>query len=94
MKTVTYECDRCGNMIDDHEQAWNLAITIACEPRVPDHYPTWVSKERRAQWCRPCMEHYDLVGMSTGSDAKRSDPPPTIEELVREIVREELPDAD
>ncbi len=94
MKTVTYECDRCGETIPEGEQVWNLGIAIACEPDTEDTHPRWLKKEHRAQWCRPCMEHYDLVGMSSGSDAKPIDPPPTIEDLVREIVREELPDAD
>ncbi|MEE9597935.1 MAG: hypothetical protein V3V96_14270 [Acidiferrobacterales bacterium] len=87
MKTVTYKCDRCKKEINHpKEQVWNVAVGLECEPKSPSLF---YSSCPRAQWCRRCTEEFRLV-VAPSVPVPPLPPPPTIEDLIREIVQQEV----
>lgn len=92
MITTTYSCDRCGHSQPDSEQMWSLGIML--EHR--QFTPYWAGKAAAVQvlWCRKCVESICLLKAAMGArEAKPAhvpETPPTFEEMIREIVREEV----
>ena len=83
MIETKYICDRCKAEQPTAEQFWKVGIqvhTINSQPRPYDTGPT-------AQWCRECVE--DMGILPTFKEGKVVDPKPTLEDMIREIVREE-----
>lgn len=83
--TTTYKCDCCGYEKSESEQMWHIYIGL-------QHYGMQSSiRDKEQLWCRPCVEKHDLLrGVS---NPKEQNPPiisPTLEEIIREIIREEI----
>ncbi len=84
MRVLTVTCDRCKTEIDKtavrNGQVWEIAVT-----RNGD-------KQQMAEWCRSCTIEMGLLNQGGKEETKqpRIDPPPTIEDFIREIVREEI----
>ncbi len=92
MKTVTYRCDKCGKVIGEKDQLWNIAVVTACEPRKPgEAVGSWV--KLKAQWCRACMERTGMVPLS---DLKNTPPTPnvTLEDILREMIADVVAEAE
>lgn len=91
MQQTTITCDRCGTSWEkgaaNARQLWNIGIHLGC--------PCLTSIGRRgdltAEWCRECVVKAGLIGQSSADDKQTvlEDPPPTLEDLIREIVRDE-----
>ena len=86
MITTTTICDKCGNVIPDDKQTWAVRIYYACGKDV--YMGNTANSTRTVQWCRPCFESTGLVPRV---ETKTVEPPTTItlDEFVREIVRDE-----
>lgn len=91
MRTVTVKCDLCGEeppkRIDTGlPQTWIVSIT--CKP--DDYHRSQyhlIQREQQAEWCSKCVER-----MGVRRPLVRADEPPvkpTLESIIREIVREE-----
>ena len=90
MITTTRTCDKCKGNIIDGAQMWALTVLYQHGDMV---HPN-VSSNRAcsgAQWCRPCMvlmgvlpNQQDVAPMAVIV------PKPTLEDFVREIVRDEI----
>ena len=99
-KTI-YKCDRC-----DHEQEvldssyethgrkegrqfWTIRLSY--KGGIHSNASGYHSKDLTAHWCRTCMAE---MGMLEVNDEKEKvpqpDPAPTLEDFLREIVREEI----
>lgn len=85
--TITYRCDKCAHEQHDHDQFWALSVSI---------HPWASSGEtstsiKKMDLCRRCVE--DLGMLPPAYDRKPPAPPapPSIEDIVRDIVREEIP---
>ena len=87
MITTIRTCDRCKKEVEEKDQLWNIAINYQCYPKPAESY-----LPPKVQWCRPCMEEMGLLGEKFQSTVHNPipSPAPTLEELVREIVREEI----
>lgn len=78
MKVITYTCDRCKasdttNKIDIND----VTVTVLYRNNA----------KMKADWCRKCLNE---VGLNESiPEVKRIEPAPTIEDIIREIVRQE-----
>ena len=87
MITTIFSCDRpgCGHTQEDSTQMWELQVSLSHYPGTFD-YPT---TKKQALWCRKCVEEFGMLPIPETSITVPIIPPPTIEDLVREIVRSE-----
>ena len=84
MKKTILTCDRCREVIDDSGDFWEVEAGLS---------RGYSKKEtHRAEWCRRCcVEVGFLPEPSNNPDMlKPQDPLPTLESLIREIIREEI----
>lgn len=88
MQTTIYKCDRCGEESTDRQEI-NLdrvgVFVGIYERRFSYGSP---SVELIKEWCQNCREKYGLV--QKVKESKVEVTPTTLEDMVREIVREEL----
>ncbi len=87
MITTTYTCDKCGKSVVYPEQLWYVRVQYCCDH---DFYGTGGSSTKTLHWCRPCLETTGIIPCSQKApipDEKKL----SLEDLIREIVREEMP---
>ena len=85
MAVITiYKCDKCGAEQSTNEQFWYLAVAYRCM-----HSNYGESKTKGINVCRKCLES---LGINASKAVRESSEynPPTIEELIAEIVQREL----
>ena len=98
MITTTWKCDHCGHEQPTAYQMWDVAITLR-HVDAADSYVSSPSKVVGELWCRPCVDRFALIGRLTLREEPAAALPPTLEDLIREmlhemvceIVREEVP---
>lgn len=83
--TTTHYCDRCKAV--NPEQLWEIGISA--------QHTVWPSKAslwHKAEWCRDCCREGGLAFQFDKPEPARSAPPtqPTLEDMLREIIRAEL----
>lgn len=84
--TTIYRCDRCGQEQQTKDQIWQVQVTIGS---IGD--PHGQNKKHIADWCRKCAEAARLLPNYLHKEANEElPPPPSLEDLVRQIVREEM----
>jgi len=82
-KTITYICDRCkAEKRDDGKFLHTVRVSVNS-----DDLTRWVR-----YWCEPCMTETGLLHLPCGIKPEEAVPPPplTLEEVIRQIVREEI----
>ena len=88
VRTVILKCDRCGATAEnDKDFLKHVAVGV-----------NWggygfqaADRKLEADWCRECLIKTGLCRPQNEADEKIAPPaPPTLEDLVRDIVREEL----
>ena len=84
MRVTTITCDRCNT---EHKDSDIHPIKLF----VGIDYGTYRFPFKAAEWCRPC-----IVSVLGTWVPRENEPPnpitaPTIEDMIREIVREEMP---
>lgn len=80
---TTYVCDRCGHTQTKDEQMWNVGIFYG-------HVHNTSEMKKPSLWCRKCCDELQIISTPT---AAASEPPLvvlTLEDKIREIVREEI----
>jgi hypothetical protein len=85
---TTYCCDRCDYSQDTPDQMWNVQALVWAMNGNPPHL-SYADKDRKL-WCRRCCEE---MGILPRPKPREGDPPfvpPSFEDLVREIAREEI----
>ena len=99
MHRVIQSCDRCKKEAEGAEAIGLLglsSITIGRKAQYSSYSGNYVSSANQlweGEWCRDCCKAVgvDLVICEPVVKGAFTQPVPTIEEMVREIVREELP---
>lgn len=84
MKTTTYTCDRC-KIFDNTNTIDLITVKITLF-----NYDTEV---RSIEWCRKCLVETGLLkgnNLHLYPEAKIVIPPPTIEDLIKEIIHQEV----
>ena len=77
MITTIYKCDKCGNEQNSRKQFWTVHISISCE------YYTH-SQQKEIQVCQICLESFGILVPEKKKETLP--PPPTVEDLIREII--------
>jgi hypothetical protein len=82
-----YKCDCCGHEQDNAEQMWNVGVYFGpCTLHNLSH-------EAGKIWCRKCMERIGVLsGKENPAQKVPPEPLPTLEGIVRQIMREEITD--
>ena len=75
--TTIYKCDKCGNEQDNRDQFWNVEISISA------HYYSKQS-QKAIDVCRQCLESFGILVRR--ENKATLPPPPTVEDLIREII--------
>lgn len=100
--TTLRKCDGCGTVVYDTGAFWTIGVVavLNANPKVP--FPQQFNRNQigtgnniklKNHWmdlCSPCMEKR---GMSPEQPDEPAKEPPTLDDLLREIVREEVDDA-
>jgi hypothetical protein len=82
MTKTTYTCDRCGKGVDRGE-LFNVEIIVENA-----HYYVRREAKQWKEWCKQCITDSGLVVYEKLKDPEVT--PPSFEDLVREIIREEI----
>ena len=90
MITTTYQCDRCGAISVGQDEHDLKAITIGICSAMTYHYSLSDFSNRTAYWCRKCRVEVGIEHPNRAKDVTPIAPSPTLEELIREMVREEI----
>jgi hypothetical protein len=83
--TTTYKCDRCGaEAIDDRDFLNEVGITL------PERYSSYQTRKqvKSTWWCRPCLVTCALESPRHGEAGPVA--PVTLEDVIRDIMREEI----
>jgi ribosomal protein L40E len=88
MIEIKYICDKCEATQPTAQQMWMIRVQIGHHGGGYNQMP-WSSKEE--MWCRKCIEGLGLLP-SFDQPAPESvpPPPPSFEDMVREIARDEI----
>jgi len=93
MITKTYTCDKCGAESEDHQFLWKLSLTpkVAYPESQYENDPLWAPAIKSVEWCFDCCLAKGLI--QTEGDGRKTEeaaqtPPPTLEEMVRELVQD------
>lgn len=91
MRKTILTCDRCKKEVE-------TLLEVGAGLRNLNYHSfgpgaTWhITGQLQEEWCRPCCEEVGFVTASYGKkeDKKGEVPPPTIEDLIREMIRSEM----
>lgn len=95
-KVTTYTCDRCGASSTDVEELEILEVRIVWYPNYRYNKSNQADdyKNRKADWCKNCRVELGIIDPDVHRlEVTPIEPPPTLEDLVREIVKETLSEA-
>jgi len=84
-RTTTYTCDVCGaQAVDEHDFLVEVWVTV------PEPYSLYSSRStvKKASLCPACMLRLGL--RSPSRDETKPEPPPTFEDTLRELIRDEI----
>lgn len=89
MATKTeFICDRCGKVQNDDKQFWMVGFIVTTN-RYITSVSNYTSVQHKREWCRACVEEFGILPRVDTKDAPAPEIPLTIEDMIREIVREE-----
>ena len=90
-RKVEFTCDSCETEHEDDNNLWSVGIVIKNKYAESEfHGRTKI----QALWCRECMERHHLLDYVELAQKKEPlPPPPTIEDMIRDIVHEAVEDA-
>lgn len=96
MKTEIYECDRCHKKAITSDEVYTLdlravKLEIISSVNLREKF-TW-----SAEWCRACRTQIGVEELDKREGKPQVqipvEPQPSLEDMVREIVRQELPNS-
>ena len=80
---MVYTCDKCGSEQNHGDQFWTVGVTATMSIYAGDQRVDKFSM----QVCRPCLESLG-IHVRTETKEKPDHNPPTLEDLIREIVEQ------
>lgn len=91
---TTYKCDRCGAEQDTPKQMWEVAILTqhleSLNPKLSNQRHFRFLPRGTPIWCRKCIDAVGLLDGWTPPTETPASPEPTLEDKVREIMRDEI----
>lgn len=96
MKFETHKCDRCGKTATTEEEKEALGLGSIHLGFSIDSYGggagVWAATERWSrEWCRACRKELGMLERENKTSPEVTESAPSLEDMVREIVRQELP---
>lgn len=90
MITVIYTCDRCGSAYPTDDKMWNVGIAVENRSSPGYYNRDWLTNKFQHQqlWCEICINQVRLKAPQPRSTTEPT--PPTFEDILRAIVREEV----
>ena len=85
-----YKCDRCGHTQEKSEQMWSVGVVLI-HGAGSSYTGSMTTMQKRQDWCRKCVEVYGLLPKNEAKPEEIKQQV-TLEDLVREIVRQEVSD--
>jgi len=79
---IEYRCDRCGAVQESSEQFWTVEVIATGHGEQRRSY----GNNGRIEVCRPCLEGFG-IHVRPKPDAASTPPPPSLEEMIREICQ-------
>ena len=95
MIVTTYTCDKCGHSQErpgSPKQLWDVGIGIEVVGSSRS-YSTSPPLFHAKIWCRDCVTKAGLLLPSRTDEEKAPTPPPTLEDMIRELIKEEIDDS-
>ncbi|MFH1235814.1 MAG: hypothetical protein V1685_02645 [Parcubacteria group bacterium] len=86
MIKTEYICDRCGKVQETSDQFWYVRVSVS-HVRTPVTVG-YTAHTKEATWCRACVEVIKML--PTENKLIAAMPEPTLEDMIREICREEV----
>jgi len=91
MITTTHECDRCHRRGEPAIiELRTVFVRICANPVALNNYSTSPYRDLNAHWCDVCCRQVGIYPPVASSPAVPISPPPTLEDIVREIIADEL----
>jgi hypothetical protein len=90
--STTFTCDRCGETaVDDQNFLTKIRVQIE-SPYILRNEGFANSNAPTAAWCKKCLVKFGLIDVGKTNLPAQLAPlvPPSLEEILREIVREEI----
>jgi hypothetical protein len=90
--STTFTCDRCGETAVDNQQ-FLMQIRVQIEsPYALRNGGFANSNAPTAAWCKKCLVRFGLIDVDKTNLPAPDAPevPPSLEEILREIVRDEI----
>ena len=89
MRKTILTCDRCKEVVDNlHDVGAGLRVQRYGSYTSPGNLMEVT--QLTAEWCTSCCIEMHIVKPGKESDAIPSVTPPTLEDMIREIIREEV----
>lgn len=90
-----YTCDRCGKTDNDLGRIGLKTVAVGIKEIAFAYYDTnsndlFDANRREAEWCAECLVKVGIYPKSAIPNTVQIDPPPTLENLIREIIQEEI----
>lgn len=93
---ITHICDRCGhtqpkqpdNTFPDRRDMHQISVIVSDGPEYGG--PAFTKISHTALWCGKCLLEKRITRPYRRQGDPEPPPPPSIEEMLREIVREEI----
>lgn len=92
-KVTIYTCDKCGHEQTEQDKPHQLWEVYVGARSMGSTYPVVAARpDLKKLWCRDCAIKQGVVKKSphSQSEAKPIEPQPTIEDLIRDIVEDEV----
>ena len=86
---TTYTCDRCGHTHETTDKIYTVVLFVKEGPGA--YLSNYDFPSRRRDWCLDCVSAFQLLPPKWNAPKVPDAPsPPTIEDIIREIVRDEV----
>lgn len=87
-QTTIYTCDRCKKADSSSEFLSRVSVSVA----QPGYQQRWLAIPPSSEWCRACLDEVGIKARATNlpHDEPRQPAPPSLEDVIREIVRSEI----
>lgn len=89
---VKYICDYCGKSHDSNDQMWELSIFLRNNSLAQRYIGQGGEFRHKQLWCRGCCANVGIA-FEHEAEAPKLPTPPTLEDMLREIIRDEIQDA-
>lgn len=91
MKKTILTCDRCKLDVDALNEV-GAGLRSIKYGMYGSGYHSWdLGGQIHADWCRPCCVEVGFITENYGKkEEKPIIPPPTLEDMIREMIREEI----